>query len=205
MIIGIDPSSTAIGVAVLSGLGRGDIVTGEVIRPSRRLTHEWRHCAWVKDHYRRSDLKALVRSLNAIDELLEMIGPYDQSGLRIVVETPSGKVGTGAKRGARGSLTSYGLAAGMVFAALRTEYNPVRVLPVSERQWTAGRGSKARRQREVMIVYGSAYDHRGDKGGDVADAIGIARWYLNRVQVMERVTGWALAAGLNGRRRRGTR
>lgn len=183
-MLALDPSSSCTGYAVLEGLLPGELLEGGLLKPSDSK-YVWAGSAeaslsdvsaWLGSGelaaYRR-----VIETLEDVRELVERVKPD-----RVVLEVPSGKVGTGARRGARGSLTTYGMAAGAVWSVCR-ELAPgigAAVIPVTERQWTKDAGSKAKRVALVKSVYGRRYDASADDGMDTADAIGLGRWYWRR-------------------------
>jgi Holliday junction resolvasome RuvABC endonuclease subunit len=172
----IDPSSRCVGYCTLQGLRVRDLIESGLITPSTakgavdHLPPMERH--WLN---MRDELKALRR----VESMLPDIKAWVERTLPaiIAVETPSGKTGTGAKHGARGALTTYGMAAGVVYAYLRHAFPGIVVLPVTERAWTTGAGSKDKRTMIIAAAY-PAYDPASDAGGDAADAMGLARWIL---------------------------
>jgi hypothetical protein len=94
----------------------------------------------------------------------------------IVIEIPSGKVGSGQRRGAGASLTIYGFAAGAVYAWCRT-LSGVDVRTATERAWT-NRVPKAKRAKLIAMEFPQyAKAMELDGGGDVADAIGLGLWF----------------------------
>jgi len=175
-IMAIDPSSTCTGYAVLAGLAPQDLLDAGRIVGSSGVSA----CAWVspaaRDWYGRVELAACVRVASMMRDLSDVLSEWRPE--TIVVEVPSGKIGTGAKRGARGSLTTYGLAAGAIWEWSRRAIPAGRVLAVTERMWTRSAGSKRRRQLMVRAIYANRYDRSRDPGGDVADAVGLGRWFL---------------------------
>jgi hypothetical protein len=182
-VLAIDPSSTCTGFAVLTGLGPADLVEVGLIRPS--LSKAAQAAAEPGEVVRawnsRKELTALRRVLSVVRDVEEVVAEVAAGGeLSVVVEIPSGLTGTGAKKGARGSLTTYGLAAGMVYQAARAAL-PGQVFGVTERQWTAGAGSKEKRARSVVGLYAGRYRVADDEGLDGADAIGLGRWWVRGV------------------------
>jgi Holliday junction resolvasome RuvABC endonuclease subunit len=169
IVIGIDPSSTIVGYAVF----RAMVTTGEImlvdagrLRPSGEFPVNMP--ASLREWLSTPEMLAYRRLWSLREEVQDLLVEYlpERVPGRIVVEVPSGKIGTGARKGARGSLTIYGMAAGVV--------------PVTERQWTAGQGSKGRRQMGMAALYRGRYEPKTDPGGDASDAMGIARWWINQ-------------------------
>jgi Holliday junction resolvasome RuvABC endonuclease subunit len=181
-ILAIDPASQVTGYAVLAGLQPDELLDGGLIRASEAsgLVSDHQAVCAVADHLRLPELKHYRRCRSIIVEVCRLIGEHEPA--LIAVEIPSGLVGTGARRGASGSLTTYGLAAGMILEACVSACggDAGRVLPVTERQWTARLGSKRRRQQDIADRYGRRYPTDRDPGGDLADAIGLGRWAVLR-------------------------
>lgn len=175
-VLGIDPSSTAIGYGLLAGLEPEDLLDAGVIRPSASTRELHRQYPALAAWLDREDLAAYRRIANATREIQELISEHRP--VWVLVEVPSGLIGTGAKRGARGALTIYGVAAGVIFETARSCHDPDRVLPVTERAWTHGQGDKDRRQTAIWATYRGRYRMQLDRGGDAADAIGLCRWWL---------------------------
>lgn len=182
-VLAIDPSSTCTGYALLRGLGPADLVEVGLIRPSdakaaqavaepSEVVRAWNSCR---------ELSALRRVLTVVADVEAVVAELaGDAAVSVVVEIPSGLSGTGSRNGARGSLTTYGLAAGMVYQAARA-VAPGRVYGVTERQWTAGAGSKEKRARGVVALYAGRYRVADDDGLDGADAIGLGRWWVRRM------------------------
>lgn len=107
----------------------------------------------------------------------------------ILIEWTSGKVGKNRHGGQGAGLAVYGIAVGSlwreVLAWLR--YQPpenqlvTNVVLVKENTWTR-QVPKADRIAAVAAVY-PEYDAGNDSGGDIADAIGLAVWYLREQAV----------------------
>lgn len=180
-VLALDPSSTCTGYAVLEGLAPGGLLEGGLMRPgaSKRVVGVSDEAgvadvaAWLGSR-ELAACRRVVETLCDLRELVERVKPD-----RVVIEVPSGKVGTGARRGASGSLTTYGMAAGAVWGLCRV-MAPGRVVPITERMWTVDAGSKSARVAEVLAVYGGRYEAGADSGMDTADAIGLGRWYWRR-------------------------
>lgn len=180
MILSLDPSSTCVGYAVLDGLEPNELCAGGLIVPSL-AERVLANLAETLQHYlKRHELIAYRRILSLIPEVEALLDEYRPDVT--VVEIPSGKFGTGAKHGARGSLTTYGLAVGMVIQACNAHAHSGVVVPVTERQWTAGLGDKQKRQRAIAAFYRHRYTLKSDAGGDLADAIGLGSWWFTERQ-----------------------
>lgn len=177
-LLGIDPSSTCTGYAVLTGLAPHELIDAGRIRPSDAKALWDEVPATVRPHWLGKDLAAMRRVESMLTDVSSIIAEHTPD--LVIVEIPSGKIGTGAKNRARGSLTTYGYAAGVICERCRWAVSFATptgfVVPVTERQWTAGQGAKDKRQAAIAAHYCGIYDSSRDTGGDVADAIGLARW-----------------------------
>ena len=80
------------------------------------------------------------------------------------------------------NLAAYGFAAGAMWAECFDHTEETHA--VSAEVWT-GKKSKSARQLGIDLMYPS-YDPAKDKGGDIADAIGLARWWF-RQQKAQRI------------------
>jgi hypothetical protein len=174
MILAFDPSSQAIGYAALKGLGRSDLVDGGLLKPSMAKDALGDMPAWLHAHLRDKSLAACWRVLSMLQDAADLVEEHQPEV--IVVEIPSGKTGTGSRKGAKGSLTTYGFAAGDVYGELRCRW-PMITAPVNERMWTPDRGGKWLHQVAMDDFY-PQYDRQQDPGADTSDAIGLARWWI---------------------------
>lgn len=190
-ILALDPSSSCVGYAVLTGLEPAELIDGGLIKPSqaKRVTADLP--PWLSERLRAPSMRAVhgIYAITAtIDELIAEHAPAT-----IVVEVPSGKAGTGSRQQrAGGGLTTLGLAAGAVLERCRhaataiDAHDPPAVVPVTERQWTSrrsgpgARGPKYQSQAAIAALYRGRYDPAADPGADLADAIALARWWLQR-------------------------
>ena len=178
-VLALDPGSQVVGYAVLRGLGAEDLQEGGVLRASlaRSVLEKAEYPAWLKEMLYAPELTAWRRILSLVGEVEDLVMSAIAVGAQIVVEIPSGKIGTGARRGARGALTTYGFAAGCIYQAC-VSLRHRSVVPVTERQWTRGAGSKQKRQDGIAAFYRGYYDPQTDPGADLADAIELARWWI---------------------------
>lgn len=190
-MLAIDPASKKTGYAVLESLEPAGLLEAGLLVPSSSK----RVCAGsaeagladVAAWFAAGELAACRRVVELLEDVRGLVEAVEPG--RVVIEVPSGKVGTGARRGASGSLTTYGMAAGAVWACCRAlgtgglKPGPpgYGVVPVTERMWTKDAGSKAERAALAASVYRGRYRVADDGGQDVADAIGLGRWWLRRV------------------------
>ncbi len=94
-----------------------------------------------------------------------------------VIEISSGKVGKRHGGGGAG-LATYGMAVGYLWA-VASRHGPVVCVP--ENLWTRGQ-EKKKRQAEIAMAF-RQYKPATDPGGDIADAIGLGRYYLKEQQI----------------------
>lgn len=197
-VLSLDPSSTCTGWAVLEGLAREQLVTGGLIKPGHRNAIDPAApeskvpdlFAW----YGEPQLASIRRVVETLGDVGNLIADYEPD--RIVVEVPSGKAGTGSKKGAKSSLTTYGMAAGAVWAYCLASA-PGRAVAINERMWTArsagtsgasgASGGKQGRAYYHETVYPGIYRSELDPGLDLSDAIGLGRWYLMQCKALGRM------------------
>lgn len=175
-VLAIDPSSRCTGYAVLTGLGRDDLVDAGRLRPSEAAA-EIDGPAWWRVWMAQVPLRAYRRMYSMIPDLRDLIVEHRPDWT--VVEVPSGLAGSGSRHGAKASLTTYGAAAGLVLGACGWFARADRVVPVTERMWIRNSiREKSARQRAVARLYVGRYRSLADGGADAADAIALARWWL---------------------------
>jgi Holliday junction resolvasome RuvABC endonuclease subunit len=148
-ILSLDPSSTLTGYALMSG---DSIVSAGLLKP----------------HKRSAPARERVRHMAA--DLRVLIGELKPD--RIVIEVSSGHVSK-RHRGSGAGLAVYGYAVG--FLSSVAHEGGREVAEVEENEWTRG-VPKPRRVQTIAALYPS-YRMDRDKGGDMADAIGLGRWY----------------------------
>ena len=180
-VLALDPSSTCTGWAVLDGLERDELIDGGLIKPSAskfldKAAPEAKHDDLLK-WYSQGPLASSRRMIETLGDVLPLFDEYKPD--RVAVEVPSGKAGTGSKWGAKGSLTTYGMAAGAVWAYCLA-IQPGKTVAINERMWTVGQTSKQGRAYTHESLYPGRYRANIDPGGDLSDAIGIGRWYLRQ-------------------------
>lgn len=157
-VLAIDPSSTCTGYAVFAG---GKLVDAGRLTPART----------------RDD--ANVRILAMLDALDDLCREHAELS-HIVIEDTSGKVGR-RHGGAGAGLAIHGKAVGAVWLHLLLRRHAPLTL-VRENDWTRGTPKDTRKLR-VARAHRGAYDPAQDKGGDVADAIGLGEWWLAEQRV----------------------
>jgi len=156
LLLGLDPSSTVIGYAVMAS--GGSLVEAGLITPARP-----------------SD-PSFERVIAMGDDLLSLLDRWRPAV--ILIEWTKGKVGR--RHGGFGAgLAVYGCGVGSAaaFAVLWSRRRPCEVVPVLENTWTRG-VPKAERQRGIAAEYPAyAAQMADDPGGDVSDAIGLCDWW----------------------------
>ena len=167
-VLGLDPSSTCIGYALLRGLRPADLVECGILRP-----HDVRG-------------KPVDRIDSLVEELSQLIAsfaPLDE----IVLELTSGKQHGRIKGRAQG-LGTLGVAGGAMLATCWRLHGHLCTHYVYDNEWT-NRVPKARRQAGIAAAYGDRYDYAQDEGADAADAIGVARWWMQQQAFADRDGG----------------
>lgn len=161
MILAIDPSSKRCGYAVLRDLSQGGLVDGGLLVP------------------RPTDLPVLDRVRQFGVDLREILEEFPPASLdAIVFEVSLSAHGHARDRGASAFLGVYGLAVGYLLHAVEALANNLELVQtVDATVWTK-KIPKQKRTKVVADYYGGTYDGRGDPGGDVADAIGVGRWWM---------------------------
>lgn len=175
-LLALDPSSTTTGYAVLrldlpAGTSAGEVVV---------------EAGLIRPEHRRAGFQE--RSFSLAAQAVALMRVWRPSAM--VVEVPSGKVGSGARRGAGVSLMAYAYAAGEMVGALtwamahdpgESGYAPAETVDrVDDRTWTNGRPKPERLAvlRSVFPAYAAAAEDDG--GGDAGDAILLGLWWRGR-------------------------
>jgi len=165
-VLGIDPSSTCTGYAVMTGVRA--IVEAGLLRPDRT---------------RDRPIDRILAMLGSLGELLVAHVPDT-----VLIEVSTGRVGRGRRAGAGHGLVVYGMAVGHVhercraWSALRwPNGGSANVLPIEADAWTAGRpkGARIRRLAAEFPTHRRAL-LESDSGGDAADAIAMTQWWFGR-------------------------
>lgn len=161
-ILALDPSSTCTGYAVMDG--PGGVLDAGLLKGERSGDGS------------EARIEAMVGAVR------ELIGEHTPGV--VVIEMPSGKVGSGQRKGASASLTIYGVAAGEIRRAVKMTLpaelagpRESRVVSISEREWTRRLSKKTRQAAIAGLFPGYAAGMGLDGGGDMADAIGLGRWW----------------------------
>ena len=161
-LLALDPSSTAIGWCQM---GPGcELRSAGVIRPGRE--------------HRKTAFDRITDMTSALAALLHYATPST-----ILIEWTVGKVAGRLKRKSRGAgLAIYGIGVGAAtatcqwYAHKRFEIEIVEIEAITENTWTRGVPKEARQ----AWIAGQFKQYRAtdDPGGDMADAIGLAQWWL---------------------------
>lgn len=155
-ILALDPSSTKTGYAVADG---GEIIDFGVLTPNRTKDPPNTRI-WVM--------------LMACGDLMNEHRPFSA----VVIEDTSGKIA--GRLGRASGLAIHGKAVGMfIMKAVQFMGGTRQVHLVLENDWTRGT-PKAKRQKNVAYLLGDKYDPAKDPGGDVADAIGLLNWWMDK-------------------------
>jgi len=150
-LIALDPSSTATGYALFEGTR---IHEAGLLKPKKNYA-------------------AIDRIQEMAYDLQQLVEEFQPGAA--VLEIPSKHVGK-RHNGKGAGLAIYGVAVGYLLAVTTSLVD--HVLPVDAQEWTAS-GKKSDRVAVVKSLY-PQYDPDGDPGSDVADAVSLGLWYLNR-------------------------
>jgi len=157
-ILALDPSSTCVGYALLAR--DKSLLAGGVIKPDKASASSYERICSL-----RRDLRTLLDELNPDT---------------ILVEWTKGKVGHRRHLGQGAGLAVYGAGVGAIAAEADNwsqQRQPlVPVIAVLENDWTRG-VPKEVRQKVIEQKY-PQYKSGMDLGGDIADAIGLAVFWL---------------------------
>jgi len=161
LVVGLDPSSTVVGYGVLDMAGR--FMEAGLLLPERRGAPSWRRVADLADE---------------VERLLERLRPAV-----VLVEWSKGKVNVRRHGGRGAGLAVYGAGIGAVGrqCQLWARGRPqVQLEAVLENDWTRGVPKKDR-QLAVASIYPQYGAQLGDDpGGDMADGLGLAAWWLRQ-------------------------
>lgn len=157
-ILALDPSSTCCGYCLAEprvGYGMRCIEAG-VIKPTPR---------------KGTALERADRIASYVAALVAETPPAE-----IVIEIPAMRPPRHARGMATRGQANYGLAVGLILSAARAAAYPRPVHTVTADTWT--RTAKAKRLGAVMATV-PTYDPATDPGMDMADAILLARWWMD--------------------------
>lgn len=157
VVLSLDPSSTIIGYAVMDD---GQLRDAGPITPDQR---------GGPSYQRVRDLSRYLR------QVMDVCRP----GV-ILIEWTKGKVGKRHQgRGAGLAVYGTGVGAALTTADIWAEERPgVLVFPILENDWT--RGITKEKRSQVIAQQYPQYQPGEDPGGDVADAIGLANWWIRQ-------------------------
>jgi len=158
-VLSLDASSTLTGWASMHRSGQ--LLEAGVLRPDSKRDGSWDRVCSLSD---------------SLGDLLEQLRP----GV-ILVEWTKGKVGRHRHHGLGAGLAVYGCGVGgqaMIARAWARAHPGVRIEAVLENDWTRG-VPKADRTAAIVANYPAYAASAGaDEGGDIADAIGLAAWWI---------------------------
>lgn len=156
MIVALDPSSERTGYAAIDEVHRL-IVDAGYLRGERTAD------------------TAQTRILAMEKELAGLVAERKPSV--ILIEITKGKVNKKRHGGAGAGLATYGLAMGALWRTARDLVGDDRVVAIDE-DWTRGVNKAVRARRIAMEFPQYRQAMELDRGGDAADAIGIALWWI---------------------------
>lgn len=162
ILLAIDPSSTKTGYAVM--VDRVTLLDAGFLKPGKTRN------------------PAIMRIKEMIEQLVEVLDEW-QPG-KVLIESPSAHVNIGRHHGAGAGLAVYGFAAGAIWAACCAR---VDTKAIDAQLWTCG-VPKLKRQKNICMAFPQQYNPEKDRGGDIADAIGLACWWFGR-QKAKRLAG----------------
>jgi hypothetical protein len=159
-VLALDPSSTCVGYALLAG--DKTLLAAGVIKPDKASAPSYERICSL-----RRDLRTLLDELEPDT---------------ILVEWTKGKVGHRRHLGQGAGLAVYGAGVGAIAAEAdnwgQRRQPPVPVVAVLENDWTRGVPKDVR--RKVIEQQYTQYKSAMDPGGDMADAIGLAGFWLQQ-------------------------
>jgi hypothetical protein len=157
-ILSLDPSSTLTGWASMHRSGQ--LLEAGLLRPDSRRDASWDRVCSLSD---------------SLWELLEEVRPGT-----ILIEWSSGKIGK-RHHGLGAGLAVYGCGVGgqaMIAREWARAHPGVRIEAVLENTWTRS-APKSHRTAAIVAMYPAYAASAGeDAGGDIADAIGLATWWI---------------------------
>lgn len=157
-VVSIDPSSTCTGYAVFC-LNTGELVEAGRIKPKTS-----------------DETTKRVKSIT--DDIAELLLKHRPT--EIIIEYVSQHVNVNRHKGKGAGLAVYGFAVGAIWeTAMEWWYQFPGILQprlITPERWTKG-VPKQRRMDTIELRY-PKYDRKKDRGGDVADAIGLGLWWL---------------------------
>lgn len=192
-ILSFDPSSTCIGYAEMTGCRDDDDPAGEAYAWGSGADVDVQLVNAGRLKPARGTKTAAERVESMCADLLDLV--LEVMPQAIVLEMTSGKVNRKRHKGKGAGLAVYGFAVGAAWAVARHAAGAVLesleaagrpgdmpdVILVNENDWTEGE-RKAKRAGMVAALFpGYAKVAEQDEPGlDIADAIGLGRWWLTR-------------------------
>jgi hypothetical protein len=169
-LLALDPSSTRTGYAVFEMFhdapSGAALIDAGYLQPPKR------------------EAPAIERIAEMVVDLRELM--HELMPRNIVIEIPSGHVGN-RHLGRGAGLSIYGLAVGALWSAARApiggQGRRIEVLTLEENAWTRG-VQKNKRQMAVAMEFPQYREVISKDGGaDVADAIGLGRFAIERMKI----------------------
>ena len=167
-LVGLDPSSTLTGYAVMDGPDR--LIDAGLLKPKCQ-----------KD-------PAILRIITMASDLRELLKETKPDV--VAVEITSGKVADKKRARSMGAgLAVYGMAVGMMYdtAYSLLGFDMKAVIPVQENIWT--RGVPKQERLALMMKLFPQYTIDQDPGGDMGDAINIGVWTYEWLEAQELIAG----------------
>lgn len=171
-ILAIDPSSSMTGYAVLNEQER--LLEAGLLKPNKQ---------------RDPPAERIAAMCGDLWTLLDHTEPA-----AVVIEWTSGHVGQKRHQGGGAGLSVYGIAIGAIWQtavhwAASHPKRKTRIELINENDWTGGK-PKPERTGMIARLY-PQYELASDPGGDVADAIGLGRWWIceKRFKLLSRKEG----------------
>lgn len=162
ILLSIDPSSTRTGYAVMAD--KMTLIEHGILTPAKT-----RH-------------PPVLRVNAMIEELGDILKEYKPD--KIIVESPSiAHGGIQARSGGAGAAI-YGFAAGAIYQKCYEWSKETEAIEVQK--WTQ-RVPKLKRQQLICMAF-TKYDPEKDRGGDIADAIGLGLWWFSQKKA-QRIAG----------------
>lgn len=171
-VIGIDPASKRTGFSILTVGGR--LLDAVLISASHRNKHN--------PTLRIREIVADLRGVILAQPWPDRDGAPLPPTVAIAVEIGNARRSRTAERSGGQGLPVYGRAVGRVEAlALELAHDADAVVSVDQRTWN-GSAQKGRTAAAVRAEY-PELDAARDPKNDVADAVGIARWLIGRINL----------------------
>jgi len=151
----VDPGSLVTGYAVMNG--KSEILDAGKFLPNKTRDPNYLRIDTICDQFEQ--------------EIISIQPDY------VVIEWTAGKINKSRHKGGGSGISIYGIAIGALWrTALHTHSDREKVIIIAENVWTKGI-PKAKRMANIGLIY-PQYNPDLDTGGDVADAIGLGRFFI---------------------------